>query len=46
MNCTHNKTKVNYPFGRKSTPRIVCQTCGKLLKPADFKQERKRNKRR
>lgn len=42
--CEHRRLKKNYPFGRKSKPEIYCKWCGKVIKPHDLIERRKKNK--
>lgn len=43
--CQHKRRKKNWPFGRKSKPRVVCKDCRKLIKPHDLMELRKGGKR-
>jgi len=36
--CKHRRLRKNYPFGRKSKPRITCKICHRLIKPREIQQ--------
>jgi len=42
--CNH-KIRRNYPFGKKSTPSMVCKLCGRIIKPKELEEVNK-NKRK
>lgn len=47
LNCMHRRIKKNYPFGKKSTPRMVCKDCGMPISPKlrfEIKGKNKKNR--
>ena len=47
--CEHKRIKRNYPFGKKTTPRMSCKDCGAVIKPKDLemlKKDRKKKRKR
>ena len=44
--CEHRKLRKNYPFGRKSKPRIICKDCGAIITPSYLAQSKKNNRRK
>ncbi len=47
--CEHRRLKKNYPFGKNSSPRMVCKDCGEIVTAHDKvlqKRQRKQRSRR
>jgi len=39
-NCSHRRTKKNFPFGRKSGAEIPCKDCGKVITKHDLRKSK------
>lgn len=46
MNCDHRRIKKNYPFGKKSKPRMFCLDCNNVITPHDLMLNRMEKKKK
>jgi hypothetical protein len=44
--CFHKRIKRNYPFGRKSKPKMICKDCGKSITPTVLKETKQAMRRK
>ncbi len=43
-NCKHRRIKKNFPFGKKSNPRMYCKDCEKIIGGKELREIRESKK--